>query len=110
MRPTRRQRLRSAEQLFRSSPGSPRAWYWQVQIKVLTFFLSVYGDFEQPPKTRRSFPSTPVGMGSRDARRQKTPAELRTILESIAEANREMIGGAQHGRSGSPPSSALLLS
>ena len=95
MRPTRRQRLRSAEQLLGNSPDSPRAWYWQVQIKVLSFFLSVYGDFEQPPKTRRPLPGTPVGEGSRGTRREKTPSELRVILESIAEANREMLEGAQ---------------
>ena len=89
--PTRRERLTRAERLLRRDPESSIAWCWRIQIKILTFLLSVYGDEEYSPPRSSQPPLEPVIFGSipRCPRGPRSSVEIRAILQSIAEKNRE---------------------
>ena len=85
---TRRERLETAQRRLREHPDDPRKWYWHVQVKVLTFIVSAYGDgvdFVARPSTG----STPVPLRGPKGRSPgiRNRSEIRTILDRIAATN-----------------------
>ena len=79
---SRRARLEAVQRRLRDHPCSSRAWFWQIQIKILTYVLSVYGDLEpsEEPRVYR--------YGSRGSRGRfggtKSSAEIRRLVRDIA--------------------------
>ncbi len=84
---TRRERLEAALRRLQEHTDDPRACYWQIQAKVLSFVVSAYGDgldvVVHPLDTAPQLPRGPGDPSPRIRSRQ----EIRTILERIAAAN-----------------------
>ncbi len=93
----RRARLEHASLMLREYPESAYAWYWQIQVKILTFFLAVYGDVEEatpPPEPRPPRLPSFIPVHAVYSRRFKSVAEIRQILQRIA-----LVHGSRTGTS-----------
>lgn len=85
-------KLREAQTLLRDEPTHWNAWHWQIQAKVLTYLILRYGGdplldlrsrVSAVPLPQAEIPQTPP-RGPYIRKR----AELRRLLEEIAEINR----------------------
>ena len=84
---TRHDRLATLQQRLRDQPDDPRAWYWQVRIKVLTYCVNKGGgeeaigsEHDRPPPAQFSPGERWPGIRSRQ--------EIRKILRRIAAPDR----------------------
>ena len=67
-------------------PEGNFAWYWQIQVKILTFFLAVYGDVEEPtppPEPRPPRLPSCIPVHSVYSRHIKSVAEIRQTLHRV---------------------------
>lgn len=79
---SRRARLDAVLRRLHDRPHDSRAWFWQIQVKILRYVLSVYGDYEAPPPEQvEGSPATPAEGAGRGAR---SNAEIRRLVRDIA--------------------------
>jgi hypothetical protein len=84
-------RLRLLQTNLHDQPNSWRAWHWEIQAKVLRYLILRYGDdplldlqYERPHY--RMFDHLPAAT-LLSVQRPRSRAELRSILDRIAEIN-----------------------
>ena len=66
-------------------PDGRNAWFWRVRVKVLSYFITVYGDAEQSTDALAPRRFATVGQTrSPDIRKR---AKIRVLLGDIAAAN-----------------------
>ena len=83
-------RLRELQSAILQDPRNEHAWQWQIQAKVLAFFLSRYGN--RPALTWEedlpSFAIPPPRFPVHQLIPPPAPVRIRELLERIADANR----------------------
>ena len=81
----RRGRLSTLRQLLRDHPDDPRAWYWEIRIKTLTYCVDRHGDGESEPHDPDDYRPRPERVGTRQpVRGVRSREEIRSILLRIA--------------------------
>lgn len=84
-------RLERVQATLQRDPANPRAWFWRMQAKILTYFVRRYGD---GPCVTDTFPAEPhrpqaayTRRPLRQARPLHSPQQIRDILWRIHDAN-----------------------
>jgi hypothetical protein len=91
--PSRSDRLKSVQRLLRTCPENPRAWFWEIEVRLLKFLVAVYGDREcraRLPALQSPHLKIPRVLADWP-RERKSRAEVRRVLEAIVEANRGLL-------------------
>ena len=90
-------RLQSYQDAIEREPASPAAWHWRVQIKVLRYLLSRYGNEPEPSNSTSNliplahtqhllFKFDVAGAG----KAPRSPQTIRRTLDQIAAVNRNV--------------------
>ena len=84
-------RLRDCQSSLADNPGSPLAWRWRAQIRVLKFLISRYGNNlaveleHRGPRSRSNFAEVALPLNPKPP---KPLSVVRRILAHIADGNR----------------------
>ena len=89
------ERVSGLRSLLHSDPSNPRAAWWQIRVRILTFLLARYGDVptSKPTAQRKLSPTSWIAPGPQfeSGKPIRSAACFRAILERIAEANQDRL-------------------
>ena len=84
-------RLERVQTTLQRDPANPRAWFWRMQEKILTYFVHRYGDGPYLTDTFAAQPdrfgTTYVGRRPKQTQPLHSRQQIRDILWRIHDAN-----------------------
>ena len=79
-------RLNELRRHLSREPTNPRAWYWKLQLRVLSALTATYGDYSLQLPSNSTRPLV-IRRPGQHPRGTKSRAEIRALLHRISQAN-----------------------